>query len=95
MKLVIYFGLMVLSLVISLTIGQFLLKRYKNLWKSFLLSLFVNIFILGLSSVWWVLTETDGLSQGFGVIYYCIAMSVISVINLIVLKIVKTKQKEA
>jgi hypothetical protein len=93
MKLVIFFGLMIISLVISLLLGQFLLKRYNNLLEPLLLTVLTNIVILGLGSVWWFLTETDGLSQVLGVLYYCITMVIIAVINLIVLSIAKSKQK--
>lgn len=92
MKLVLYFGLMVISFVLSLSLGQILLKSLNSLWKSFLLSTLLNVLLLGASSVWWVLTEVDGISQGFGVIYYCFAMMVISIINL---KILHTIQKKA
>jgi hypothetical protein len=91
MKLVIFFGVMGISLVLSLLLGRYLLKRYNNLWKPLLISVLTNIVILGLGSVWWFLTETDGISQGLGVLYYCIAMVAIAVINLIVLSIPKSK----
>lgn len=94
MKLVIFFGLMIVSLLISLLLGLILLKKYNNIRKPLLLSILTNIVILGIGSVWWFLTETDGISQGLGVLYYCIAMAVIAVINLIVLSIAKSKQKD-
>ena len=94
MKLVMFFGLMIVSLVMSLLLGRILLKRYNNLRKPLLLSILTNIVILGLGSIWWFLTETDGISQGLGVLFYCIAMAVIAVIDLIVLSIAKSKQKE-
>jgi len=85
---------MIVSLLISLLLGLILLKKYNNIRKPLLLSILTNIVILGIGSVWWFLTETDGISQGLGVLYYCIAMAVIAVINLIVLSIAKSKQKD-
>lgn len=55
-------------------------------------SVFTNIVILGFAIVWWFLTETDGISQGLGVIYYCIAMALITLVNLVVLSIFRSKQ---
>jgi hypothetical protein len=52
----------------------------------------LNVVILGLASIWWFETETDGFSQVFGVLYYCIPMGVIGVINLVVLLLIKFKK---
>ncbi|WP_449621482.1 hypothetical protein [Robertmurraya sp. Marseille-Q9965] len=93
MKLVIYFGLMVISLLVSILLGQFLLRKTKKLWIAFILSFLLNVVILGLGSVWWILTETDGISQGLGGLYYCIAMGGIGIIDLTLLLVIKGKYK--
>lgn len=92
MKLALFFALMFFSLFTSLLIGRFSLRGSSSLWKSFLYAVLTNIFIVGLASVWWFLTETDGLSQGLGVLYYCLALVVISIINFITLSILHSKQ---
>ncbi|MFC0475775.1 hypothetical protein ACFFHF_11025 [Robertmurraya beringensis] len=91
MKLILFFALMLFSLVLSLLVGRLSLKNSTNLWRPFMYSVFTNIVILGLASIWWFLTETDGISQGLGVIYYCIAMALISLVNLVVLSIFRSK----
>jgi hypothetical protein len=93
MKLVIYFGLMIVSLIVSLFSGHVQMKRTNRFWLSFLTAFISNILILGLGSIWWFLTETDGISQGLGVLYYCIAMGVIGIVDLIVLSVIKGKYK--
>jgi peptidoglycan/LPS O-acetylase OafA/YrhL len=90
-KLVIYFGLMFVSLVVSVLLGYFQMKRTNKVWLSFLLALLSNIVILGIASIWWFFTETDGISQGLGVLYYCIVTGVIGIIDLIILLAVKGK----
>lgn len=91
MKLVLFFAFMLFSLLLSILIGRLSLKRSTNLWRPFMYSVLTNIVILGFASVWWFLTETDGISQGLGVIYYCIAMALISLVNLVVLSIIRSK----
>ncbi|RTR29604.1 hypothetical protein EKG37_15025 [Robertmurraya yapensis] len=93
MKLVIYFGLMIISLFVSIFFGRFLLRKTKKLWIAFIISFLLTVFILGLGSIWWILTETDGISQGLGGLYYCIAMGGIGIIDLIVLLLLKGKYK--
>ena len=93
MKLVIYFGLMIVTLIVSVFSGHFLMKRTNKFWLSLLTAFLLNILILGKGSIWWFKTETDGLSQGFGVLYYCIAMGVIGIVDLIVLLVIKGKYK--
>uniref|UniRef100_A0A1S2L4B8 Uncharacterized protein n=2 Tax=Anaerobacillus isosaccharinicus TaxID=1532552 RepID=A0A1S2L4B8_9BACI len=91
MKLFIYFGLMIISLAVSLIIGRLQMKRTEKFWIPFLSGFLLNIAILGIGSIWWFLTETDGISRGLGVLYYCIAMGVIGVVVLIVLSVLKIK----
>lgn len=91
MKLVIYFGLMVVSLIVSVFFGRFQLKKSKKFWISFLVAFVLNVVILSIGSIWWFVTETDGISQGLGILYYCIAMGVIGIIDLIVLSVIKSK----
>lgn len=93
MKLAIYFGLVIFSLIVSVFLGHFQMKRTKKFWLSFLIAFITSIVILGLGSIWWFLTETDGISQGLGVLYYCIAMGINGIINLVVLSVIKGKNK--
>jgi hypothetical protein len=89
MKLVIYFGLMFFSLVVSFILGKFLLGKTKHVGKSILIAFLANVMILGLGCFWWFMTETDGISQGLGMLYYSIAMGVIGIIDLIALIVLK------
>lgn len=91
MKLVLFFAFMLFSLVLSLLIGRFSLKNSTNVRRPFMYSVLTNIIILGFASVWWFLTETDGISQGLGVIYYCIAMALISLVNLVGISVYRSK----
>jgi hypothetical protein len=93
MKLVVYFGLMILSLLISIKLGKIQLKKINNLLIVSLSAVFINVTILALASLWWFFTETDGISQGLGVLYYIIAMGVIGIIDIIVLSVFKSKIK--
>lgn len=81
---------MIISLVTSIYFGRLIIKRSNKFGLSFLMAFILNVVILGLGSIWWFLTERDGISQGLGVLYYCIAMGVISVINFIVLSFSKS-----
>ncbi len=93
MKLVIYFGLIIVSLITSVLLGRVQMKRSNKFWLAFLTAFLLNVAILGLGSIWWFLTETDGISQGLGVLIYCISMGVIGIVDLIVLSVMKEKYK--
>ncbi|MEN2767548.1 hypothetical protein [Ornithinibacillus xuwenensis] len=54
-----------------------------------------NLIIFTIASVWWVLTETDGISQGLGIHYYSIATVVSSAVLYIGLVALKKKRMEA
>jgi hypothetical protein len=56
-------------------------------------AIFINFMILGLGSIWWFLTETDGLSQGIGIMFYFGSMVVLSIINMISISIFARKNK--
>ena len=43
----------------------------------------LNVIVLGSGSIWWFLTETDGVSQGTGVLIYLGSFAGITLINLI------------
>ncbi|WP_027409733.1 hypothetical protein [Anoxybacteroides tepidamans] len=85
MRLILYWGVIVLSFGISLSVGLLQLKRKQQLFRSFFLAFFVNTAILAGGGIWWFFTETDGLSQGLGVLYYGAAAAIIAVVDLIVL----------
>jgi hypothetical protein len=83
MKLIIFFGLIVFSLLGSLILSKKDLKYRKKPVAAITKALLVNIVILGLGSIWWVLTETDGISQGIGVMIYLGAIVGISLIDMV------------
>ena len=83
MKLIIFFGLIVFSLFVSLILGRKDLKNKKNPVAAIIVAILVNIVILGLGSLWWFLTETDGISQGIGVMIYLGSIAGISLIDMV------------
>jgi hypothetical protein len=72
MKVIIFFSLMGVSLISSTLFGVYCLKKTARLSVSLIVSCILNISILGLSSRWWFVTETDGFSQSFGLLYNAI-----------------------
>jgi hypothetical protein len=85
MKLVILFGLIGLSLIGSLLLSRNSLGKRQKTMITIIKAIFFNFFILGLGSLWWFLTETDGLSQGIGVLIYFFSMIAISLIDITVI----------
>ncbi|MFP5115946.1 hypothetical protein ACSU64_26905 [Bacillaceae bacterium C204] len=83
MKLIIFFGLIVFSLLSSLKFGRNDLKNNKKPVLAIIKALLMNIVILGLGSIWWFLTETDGISQGIGVMIYFGSIVGISLIDMV------------
>ncbi|MEH7076530.1 hypothetical protein [Neobacillus drentensis] len=83
MKLIIFFSLIVFSLIVSLILGRKDLKNKKNPVTAIIKAILVNIVILGLGSLWWFLTETDGISQGIGVMIYLGSFVGISLIDMV------------
>ncbi|MEH6957623.1 hypothetical protein [Neobacillus drentensis] len=83
MKLIIFFGLIVFSLLGSLILSKKDLKYRKKPVVAITKALLVNIVILGLGSIWWFLTETDGISQGMGVMIYLGSIAGISLIDMV------------
>jgi hypothetical protein len=83
MKLIIFFGLIVFSLLSSLKFGRNDLKNNKKPVLAIIKALLINIVILGLGSIWWFLTETDGISQGIGVMIYLGSIVGISLIDMV------------
>ena len=82
-KLIIFFGLIVFSLLGSLILSRKDLKYRKKPVAAIIKALLVNIVILGLGSIWWFLTETDGISQGIGVMIYLGSFVGISLIDMV------------
>jgi hypothetical protein len=70
MKLAVFYGLIWLSLLGSLFLGKRDLFKRKKVVTTIIKAILFNIIILGLGSTWWFLSETDGLSQGIGVLIY-------------------------
>ncbi|MDR7240843.1 hypothetical protein [Neobacillus drentensis] len=83
MKLIIFFGLIFFSLLVSLILGRKDLKDKKKPVTAIIKALLVNIVVLGLGSLWWFLTETDGISQGIGVMIYLGSIIGISLIDMV------------
>lgn len=83
MKLVIFFGLIGVSLLVSLILGRNDLKNNKKSVTAIIKAILINIIILGLGSLWWFLTETDGISQGIGIIIYLSSIVGISLIDIV------------
>lgn len=80
MKLVIYFSLIAFALVGSLFLTKRELRKNKKSFIATVKGLLVNIIILGFGSIWWFLTERDGVSQAIGVLIYLGAMILIALI---------------
>ena len=90
MKLILFFAIIVFSLIISIIFTKNDLNKDK--YKSIVIKLIiVNGIILGISSLWWFLTETDGISQGVGVIINLVSFTSILIINIIYLYLKKNK----
>jgi hypothetical protein len=85
LKLIVFFGLIVLTLLSSLIFGRINLKNYKKQLTATIKAIMINLIILGLGSIWWFLTETDGISAGIGVMIYLGSMMVISLIDIVVI----------
>lgn len=85
MKLIIFFGLILITLVVSLIFGRHDLKNNNNPTKAIVKAILINVFLLGLGSIWWFLTETDGISQGIGVLIYLGSIVGISLINIVII----------
>lgn len=83
MKLIIFFGLIVLSLFVSLIFSRNDLKNNNKPVTAFIKALLINITILGSGCIWWFLTETDGISQGIGVMIYLGSILGLSLIDMI------------
>jgi hypothetical protein len=90
MKLIVYFSLMLVSLIATILFGRDQLRK-SSLWRAFVKSFALTVTILGLGSVWWFFTETDGISQGLGALYNVVAIGVISLINIISLTLFRSK----
>ncbi|WP_047986428.1 hypothetical protein [Ornithinibacillus californiensis] len=91
MKVVIYFGLIIISFVFSIYVGSVYFRKNNTIFLAFVIAYLPTVLILGLGSIWWFLTETDGISQGLGVTIFVIAAGVIGVVDLILLSFLKGK----
>jgi drug/metabolite transporter (DMT)-like permease len=83
MKLMIFIGLIVFSLFCSLLFSRNALKNNKKPLLAIIKALLINIIILGLGSIWWFLTERDGISQAIGVMIYLGSIVGISLIDIV------------
>jgi membrane protein YdbS with pleckstrin-like domain len=85
MKLFVFLGLILASIYGSLILGLNDIKNNKKPMNAIIKAIFVNVIILGIGSVWWILTESDGISQGTGIMIYLGSIVVISLIDTIVI----------
>ncbi|WP_316568906.1 hypothetical protein [Neobacillus sp. YIM B06451] len=83
MKLIIFFGLIAISLSSSLLLSRNELKNKKPPLTAAFKAIIINITILGTGSIWWFLTETDGISQGIGVMIYAGSAIAIALITIV------------
>jgi drug/metabolite transporter (DMT)-like permease len=84
MKLVAFLGLIGLSLIGSLILGKRDLNKHKKTVTAIVKAILLNVIILGLGSIWWYQTESDGISQGIGILIYISSMIAISLIDVII-----------
>ncbi|RDU35671.1 hypothetical protein DRW41_16120 [Neobacillus piezotolerans] len=83
MKLVMFFGLIALSLVASIIVCLHDFKNNNKPMMTIFKGIIINLIILGLGSIWWFLTETDGISQGIGIMIYAGSIAGITIIDVI------------
>jgi hypothetical protein len=93
MKLIVFWGLILLSLFASLVLGWNNLMNYEKPMKAIIKAITVNIIILGIGIIWWILTESDGISQGIGVMTYLGSIIGILLIDAVVIYIWKKNKK--
>lgn len=85
MKLVIFFGIIILTLLFSLLVGRYSLQKDQKVLVALLKALLLNIVVLGLSTLWWFATEIDGISQGIGAMINLGAAVIICLLDLLFL----------
>ncbi|WP_042146114.1 hypothetical protein [Paucisalibacillus sp. EB02] len=95
MKLVLFLGLILICMIASVLLAYVWMKKTNKFWLTFIFVVILNAIILGLGSLWWFLTEIDGVSQGLGVIFYGIAFLIINLIDLMVLYAINGKGNQA
>ncbi|MDQ0876139.1 glucuronate isomerase [Paenibacillus sp. V4I3] len=81
----------VISLLLSLFYSVKLNKNHK-LATIISIATVINIFCLLLGTVWWWVTETDGLGQVMQIIIYAICLGVILLINVTAVIVVKKRR---
>ncbi|MFK9090785.1 hypothetical protein [Bacillus salipaludis] len=91
MKLLVFFALIGLSLSGSLVMIQLINNKKRGTVMFY--TIFFNLVILGLGSLWWFWTETDGISQGIRVMIYFGSFIGISLLDLIVIFVRDSFQK--
>ena len=83
MKLIVFFALIVLSFIGSLLFSRNDFKKKNKPSLTIIKAIVINFIVLGLGSIWWFLTETDGISQGIGVLIYLGSFVGITIVNII------------
>jgi len=66
MKLIVFFGVIILSFLFSTAVIRNGLRNKNRPSHTIFKAAIVNLVVLGSGSLWWFLTETDGISQGIG-----------------------------
>ncbi len=93
MKLILFCGLILLALITSIIFSLNNYRNSKRAIKSIIKALLINLIILGIGSIWWVITESDGISQGIGVTIYLGSIIGISLINTVIILLLKNSDK--
>lgn len=82
---------LVLPIIISLVLTILYCMKYSGYKLAILVAALINIICLSLGTVWWWMTEVDGLGQLVQFFIYSVCFGVIVIINIITL--VTTKRR--
>lgn len=88
-EMIFFFIPIVISFITTLSYDVILAKKVAD--STIFKTIILNFVILFSASVWWFFSQSDGLSQMFGIMYYGMAFLVISIINTIILWLIKKK----
>lgn len=85
---------LVLPVVVSLLLSLFYCMRLSNHKVATIISIatVINMVCLLLGTVWWWVTEQDGIGQAIQSIIYAICFGVILLINVITVVVVKKRR---
>lgn len=95
MEVLLFYSSILMVLIITIGFGIFRFKHSKNIINSFLQSTILSLLLFIVLSWWWKASQTDGLSEGLGIMYYSIAFGGIIFINFIVLYVIRSKHNSS